>query len=193
MDFVIIIAIGVLMMLYFIRHGQTEQNVNHILTGRLDIPLNKEGEKQVEKEGENSKNLNIDIIFCSPLYRARQTCEAINKYHNAKVIICDEIIERTYGKYEGKKFSSIDREKSWNYFEDMDRKGIETPRMLFGRVYAFLDRIKEEYKDKDVLIVAHNGIGRAIYCYFNGLPNDGNLLSINMPNAKIIKYEFKDA
>ena len=179
-------------MLYFIRHGQTEENVKNILTGRRDIPLNETGVKQVEDEGVNCKDLNIDIIFCSPLYRARQTCDAINKYHNAEVVVTDEVIERTYGKYEGKLASSIDREKSWNYFEDYNKKGIETPRMLFGRIYAFLDKIKEEYKDKDVLIVAHNGVGRAIYCYFNGIPEGGNLLSFNMPNAKVISYKFED-
>lgn len=178
-------------MLYFIRHGQTEENVNHILTGRRDIPLNEVGMKQVEEEGENCKDLNIDIIFCSPLLRARQTCEAINKYHGAEVIVTDEVIERTYGKYEGKPSSCINREKCWNYFEDIDKGKMETPRMLFGRVYAFLDKIKEEYKDKDILIVAHNGIGRAIYCYFNGLPSDGNLLSFEMPNAKVISYKFE--
>jgi len=178
--------------LYFIRHGQTEENVKNILTGRRDIPLNKEGEKQIELEAENCKDVNIDIIFCSPLIRARQTCEAINKYHNSKVVFTDEVIERSYGKYEGKLASSIDREKSWNYFEDMDKGGMETPRMLFGRIYAFLDKIKEEYKDKDVLIVAHNGVGRAIYCYFNGLPSDGNLLSFSMPNAKVVSYKFED-
>lgn len=179
-------------MLYFIRHGQTDENVKRILTGRRDIPLNDIGLKQVEEEGNNCKDLNIDIIVCSPLYRARQTCDAINKYHNVKVVVTDEVIERTYGKYEGKLSSSINREKCWNYFADMNKGGIETPRVLFGRIYAFLDKIKEEYKDKDILIVAHNGVGRAIYCYFNGLPEDGNLLSFNMPNAKVISYKFED-
>jgi len=179
-------------MLYFVRHGQTADNVNHILTGRMDIPLNDEGIKQVEQAGIESKDLHFDIIFCSPLNRARQTCEAINKYHNTPVIISEELIERTYGKYEGKPSSSIDREKCWNYFLDMDKKGMEPPKSIFGRVYAFLDKIKEEYKDKNVLIVAHNGIGRAIYCYFNGIPSDGNLLSFEMPNAKIIAYKFED-
>lgn len=179
-------------MLYFIRHGQTEENVKHILTGRRDIPLNDTGLKQVEEEGERCKDLKIDLIFCSPLFRARQTCDAINKYHNAEVIVTEEVIERTYGKFEGKLSSSIDREKSWNYFEDITKGGMETPRMLFGRVYEFLDKIKEEYKDKNILIVAHNGIGRAIYCYFNGIPEGGNLLSFEMPNAKVIEYKFED-
>lgn len=179
-------------MLYFIRHGQTEENVNHILTGRRDIPLNQVGMKQVVEEANRCKDLKIDIIYCSPLIRARQTCDAINKYHNSKIIVTDEVIERTYGRYEGKVSSSIDREKCWNYFEDISKGGMETPRELFGRVYAFLDKIKKEHKGENVLIVAHNGVGRAIYCYFNGLPSDGNLLSFQMPNAKVIEYKFED-
>ena len=69
---------------------------------------------------------------------------------------------------------------------------METPRELFGRIYAFLDKIKKEYKGKNILIVAHNGVGRAIYCYFNGIPDSGDLLSFDMPNAKIISYNFED-
>lgn len=179
-------------MLYFVRHGQTNDNINHILTGRLNTPLNETGLKQVEQAGMDAKDLNIDIIFCSPLDRAKKTCEAINKHHNAKVVVTEDLIERTYGKFEGKSSSSIDREKSWNYFEDMYINIMETPRELFGRVYAFLDKVKEEYLDKDVLIVAHNGIGRAIYCYFNGIPRDGNLLSFEMPNAKVVTYKFEE-
>ncbi len=177
-------------MLYFIRHGQTQQNVEHILTGRQDIPLNETGIKQVEEEAIRVKDYHFDLIFCSPLKRAIQTCEAINKYHNAPIIVTDELIERTYGKYENKRFNSIDREKCWNYFLDINKGGIETPKEIFGRVYAFLDKIKEEYKNKKILIVAHNGIGRAIYCYFNGIPEDGNLLSFDMPNAKVIEYKW---
>jgi broad specificity phosphatase PhoE len=180
-------------MLYFIRHGETAHNVNHILTGRMDIPLNENGQKQVDEEAERCKDMHFDVIFCSPLDRAVKTCSAINKYHNSPVIVTEEVIERTYGKYEGKSTTCIDREKCWNYFADMDKKGIETPRVLFGRIYEFLDKIREEYKDKDVLIVAHNGVGRAIYCYFNGIPEGGNLLSFEMPNARVIAYKFEDA
>ena len=179
-------------MLYFVRHGQTNDNVNHVLTGRLNTALNEIGVKQAIEAGEQSKDLNIDMAFCSPLDRAKRTCQEIVKHHNIEMTVTEELIERSYGIYEGKVETVVDREKSWNYFEDAYINVMETPRELFGRVYAFLDRIKEKYKDKDVLIVAHNGIGRAIYCYFNGIPSDGNLLSFSMPNAKIITYKFED-
>lgn len=179
-------------MLYFVRHGETDDNVNHILTGRQNTPLNENGLKQVEQSGIEAKDLKIGVIFCSPLDRARKTCEAINKYHYKDVIYTEELIERSYGLYENRPSSSIDREACWNYFEDYKKDVMETPRELFGRVYAFLDKIKKEYKNKNILIVAHNGIGRAIYCYFNGIPADGNLLSFEMPNAKVITYNFED-
>lgn len=178
-------------MLYFIRHGQTDDNINHILTGRQNIELNEKGITQAKQEAINCKNLNIDIIFCSPLKRAIDTCNFINEYHNAPVIISEEIIERSYGEYENMNASNIDRERCWNYYIEDDMGNVETPKMVLDRVYAFLNKIKENYIDKDVLIVAHNGIGRAIHCYFNGIPSDGGLLDLGVPNAKILKYDWR--
>ena len=57
--------------------------------------------------------------------------------------------------------------------------------------YNFLDRIKDEYEDKRILIVAHGGISIPVYCYFNGIPNDDNLLKLVLENCEIAKYEYK--
>ena len=78
-------------MLYFTRHGQTNHNANKLLAGHYDIPLNEEGLKQAKQAGINAKDIEIDLIYCSPLIRAKQTCNEINKYHNAEVIIKEEL------------------------------------------------------------------------------------------------------
>lgn len=177
-------------MLYFIRHGQTDYNLNKKLAGRVNIALNEFGKLQAKEIAITIKDINIDIIFCSPLIRAQQTCSIINENRNVEVILKEELVERDFGKYEGKNYSKIDGEKCWNYFDNTYDKKIETLKDVFGRVYNFLDNIKNRYKDKNVLIVAHNDIGRAIHCYFNGLPIDGNVKEINFSNAKIYKYEW---
>lgn len=179
-------------MLYFVRHGQTNHNLNKLLAGHCDIELNETGIQQAYEAKEQSSNLNIDLIYCSPLTRARQTCTIINECHNAKVIFKDVLIERNFGKYESKDYSKIDGEKCWNYFDTTYDKKIESLKEVFGRVYKFLDEIKEEYKYKNILIVAHNDIGRAIYCYFNGLPSDGNVRNINFKNSEIVSYDYKN-
>lgn len=178
-------------MLYFTRHGKTNHNANKLLSGHYDIPLNEEGLYQAKQAGMNAKDIKIDLIYCSPLIRAKQTCNEINKYHNAEVIIKEELIERDFGKYESKEYSLIDGEKCWNYYDDTYDKEIEPLKRVFERVYEFLDKIKEESKYKNILIVAHNDIGRAIYCYFNGIPRDGNLRNLTMGNGEFIKFEKK--
>ena len=177
-------------MLYFIRHGQTDYNLNKKLAGRVNIPLNEKGQLQAKEIASSIKDTNIDIIFCSPLIRAKQTCSIVNESKNIEVIIEDKLVERDFGKYEGKNYSKIDGEKCWNYFDNTYDKKIESLKDVFGRVYNFLDMIKREHKDKSVLIVAHNDIGRAIHCYFYGLPIDGNVKNINFSNGKIYKYEW---
>ena len=37
--------------------------------------------------------------------------------------------------------------------------------------------------------MSHNDVGRAIHCYFNGIPSDGNVRELSLPNAKIIKFD----
>ncbi len=38
---------------------------------------------------------------------------------------------------------------------------------------SLLDEIKEKYKNKNILLVTHGGVARAIHFYFNELPKDG--------------------
>ena len=179
-------------MLYFIRHGKTDYNLNNLLAGRCDIGLNEEGFYQAKEAKLDSKKIELYLIFCSPLLRAKQTCLIINEEHNAPVIIKDELIERDFKLYEGKQYSCINGDEAWNYYLDAYEGELETIKEVFERVYKFLDEIKDKYKEKNILIVAHNDIGRAIHCYFNGIPEDGNLRNLSMPNAKIIKYNFKE-
>jgi len=176
-------------MLYFIRHGQTDHNLNKMLAGRCDIELNETGLEQAKESAIKAKDLKIDVIYCSPLTRAKQTCLEINKYHNVEVIFKEELLERDFGKYESCSYSSIDGDKCWNYYDNTYNNEIETLENVFNRVNSFLETIIEEYENNNVLIVAHNDIARAIYCYFNGVPSNGDVRNINASNAKIIEYK----
>ena len=41
------------------------------------------------------------------------------------------------------------------------------------------------------MIVTHNGVARAIYAYFNGIPEDGNMLEVGgQKNCEIKEYEL---
>ena len=72
-------------MIYFVRHGETDYNLEGIVQGQLDIPLNKKGIHQANEIKNKLKDLDIDIIFSSPLLRAKQTAEIINENLNVKI------------------------------------------------------------------------------------------------------------
>ena len=83
------------------RHGQTEWNALGKLQGRQDIKLNEVGKEQALTTGEKIKNEKIDIIITSPLKRARETAEIINKQFNVEIVEDDRLMERCYGDFEG--------------------------------------------------------------------------------------------
>lgn len=175
------------MKLYIVRHGQTDGNVNKIMDGVRDIDLNESGIEQAKTTRDALKNINFDLVICSPLSRTKHTMEIININHT-EVIFDDRIKERDCGEFTGKGFDSLDRNLYWNYFDKTSYEKSESMEHLFNRVYLFLDEIKEKYKDKTILLVTHEGITKVINCYFNGTPEDGNLQTLGLKNCEVKEY-----
>lgn len=70
---------GQTIMIYLVRHGQTNWNLLKKFNGCTDTELNQTGIEQAKSQAENLMNVSFDVCFCSPLKRARQTCEIIFK------------------------------------------------------------------------------------------------------------------
>ena len=122
------------------------------------------------------ENLDIDLIICSPLLRAKHTCDIINA-NNVPVVYDKRLEERDCGIYEGRELGEFYYTDFWNYNSKLEVEGLESIQDLFKRVKLFLDEIKEKYKNKNILLVAHGGISKGVYYYFNDiqkLVNDFN-------------------
>ena len=104
------------MKVFITRHGQTEWNSLGRLQGRKDIELNEVGKEQALITGEKIKDEKIDIIITSPLKRARETAEIINKQLNVEIIEDDRLIERDYGELEGINKFKLKEELIWEEF-----------------------------------------------------------------------------
>ena len=63
------------MMLYIVRHGETDWNRMKKVQGRTDIPLNDYGRHLAEETAEGMKEIRLDLAYTSPLRRARETAE----------------------------------------------------------------------------------------------------------------------
>lgn len=177
-------------MIYFVRHGQTDDNANgSLLSGWSATPLNEKGFAQAREVAKNLKDIKFDVCFCSPLVRTKQTLDEIIKYHkNLNVIYDDRLKERDYGEITGQP-ASICKFRRWNANDEIPYK-METIPEMFDRIASFYDDLKRNYEGKNILIVAHSGVGRMTYFYFNGKPQDNDYSNFEINNAKVMEIEL---
>ena len=179
------------MSLLITRHGQTDWNLRRKVQGKSNIGLNEVGIEQAEKLAKKLANEPIDLIICSPLLRARQTAEIINKNRNIPIIYDNRISEIDYGEFEGMELADFNLSAFWNYYNNNKYLRAENIKEFFKRVYDFIDKQKKKKKEKNILLVAHGGISIAVNCYFNGVPADGVVLKMGLHNCEYTKYEFQ--
>ena len=96
----------------FIRHGQTDSNLEGIWQGHIDNPLNETG----IKEASLLKGLfkNYDLYISSPYKRANQTLSLITENN---IEISDELTEMNLGQWEGLTTSEILNKYQENFVE----------------------------------------------------------------------------
>ena len=181
-------------MVYITRHGQTDWNVQKKVMGRCDEPLNETGLAQANETRNNLLNIDIDLIICSPLLRAKQTAEVINENRNIPIIYDDRIVERDFGEFEGKETKDFDFHGYWNYYKNAQYESAENIQIFFKRIYNFLDEITNKYNNKNVLIVAHGGVSIPVACYFKNYIPDGSLVDAGLVlgNCQIASYSVSN-
>jgi len=141
------------MKLYLIRHGETVDNVAGLYAGRLDSALTNFGVDQTKRLGQYfaENNVIFSHVFASPLSRASRTAEAIRNAQisgdvakvaaNIEIVRVGDLVERDYGPYEGKPFSSRSQwsKKTADGGEE-STGGVESAVALAKRCDNFLDQ-----------------------------------------------------
>ena len=179
------------MKLYYVRHGQTDWNVESKMQGGAsEKELNEIGIKQAEEARELLKNKKYDIVISSPMNRAIKTAEIINSGKNIEIITDERIRERMLGELEGHQVTPEREKEIWDYNKNVDIKGGENLHQFEKRILDFVNEIKEKYSNKTVLVVAHGGVAKVLKSYLYGMPKDNNLSSIPMKNCEIIETEI---
>ena len=180
------------MVFYVVRHGETDWNTISIVQGSTDIQLNAKGLEQAASAREAMKEIPIEVIYSSPLARARVTADVINEYHQVPIFIDPRLTERCFGIYEGKHYSEYPAELFWDYEQNLRFEGAETVKEVFKRVYACLDEIREKHPGRCVMLAVHGGMARAVYSYFGQMPAGAEKLTVICPNAVPVRFEIPD-
>lgn len=179
------------MKLYVVRHGETIENSNNCLVGRINSPLTEKGVEQAEQVKDYFNNKNIDLIISSPLDRCKITSEIIS-HNNIPIIYDDRLLGRDHGEFTGVSKDLVPFDEYWNIKKNLQYQTAESVKSLYDRVAILIENIKKEYQNKNVMIVTHSGILRVIYYYFNGIPDDGVLSAIEIKNCQIFEYEVEN-
>jgi 2,3-bisphosphoglycerate-dependent phosphoglycerate mutase len=165
--------------IYLFRHGQTYFNRDKRFTGWLDSKLTPEGIRQAKKIAEKLKNKRIDAAFQTRLSRSKDTLKIVLKYHpECKIIITnDKMIERSYGKLQGKYHKAIiakygkEMFDKWHRAYDFPPPGGESVKAVEKRVLSFIKELLAfmQREKVNVAISAHGNSMRPFRRYFEKL------------------------
>lgn len=170
--------------LYVIRHGETDFNVEQRLQGQYETPLNARGRVQARQCGDRLRGLFAREgqpaaeygYVSSPLKRARETMELLRAslgLEPAHFDLDDRLKEISYGAWEGLTLPEIQardphvltrrEENKW----DFAPPGGESYRAVAKRVASWYATVR-----RDTVVAAHGGVARALMANFCILPEE---------------------
>ncbi len=189
--------------LFFIRHGETPSNAQHIRQGiLLDDYLDTQGVLQVERLIPLIKQLHLDVLYTSYLHRAEESAAIINQHLGKQIPIIHDsrLHERDFGQLAGKSVEEWDkllpdsREKERLQIYDYRPYGGESVEDVRQRVVnAVLDIIANN-PDKNVGVICHNGPLRLLLFHFPEMPRiyRGKNTTKDIANTDIYEWDITD-
>jgi probable phosphoglycerate mutase len=151
---------------FLIRHGETEWSLNGRHTGLTDIALTEHGREVARRWRPYASGKKFALVLCSPLQRARQTCELAGL--GAQAQLEEGLLEWNYGDFEGLTPLQIRAlQPGWLIFRD-GCPGGESPGAIGERVDRVIERIRAAAGD--VVAFAHGHVLRVLGARWLGLP-----------------------
>jgi len=152
------------LLLYLIRHGETEQNAEGILQGKSGGNLNSKGVEQARLTGLALRNKGITAIHSSNLDRAIDTALIISDMIGAVLIPESQLRERNLGNLELKSWNDYlqAQQASGQSHEEFKPEGGESLVEMRMRLKPFLEEITGPYQRSNLLIVGHNALNSVL-------------------------------
>ena len=97
------------MLVYLIRHGETQWNVEDRVQGNSDSPLSPRGQAQVQRLADRMRAEGVTRLYTSDLPRAYATAAAIAEPSRLPVVVHRDLREIHLGEWEGRTPEEINR------------------------------------------------------------------------------------
>jgi broad specificity phosphatase PhoE len=134
------------------------------MQGRIDLPLNVRGIEQAERLAARlAEEEQIDVLYTSPLIRARATAEIIAQRFELHPIPDLRLVERSIGKLEGLTLDDFEQNypdlyRLWRHSKDnFNLPDEETREECLERIQSFLAMLRSRYMGARVALVTHGG------------------------------------
>lgn len=150
----------------FVRHGETTANHEQRWYGALDAPLTERGKLQVQMTGERFRRQQqrapADVLYVSPLPRARSTAAAIATAIGLTPIVEDGLREFSIGDWEGRTFRDLaENEHLWEHWAQdptFAPPNGESPVSFGRRAAQAVSALAQRHPDQRIVLVTHGGI-----------------------------------
>ena len=153
------------MKLYFVRHGESEANTQHVISNREStFSLTPLGKQQAVTLAERLHGVPISAIFCSPVLRARETADILSASLRVPYQVMEALRECDCGILEERS-----DEASWRlhrqYFEDwvLHKNYVSKPEGgenfvdIRNRFLPFIESLKNS-RNEHILLIGHGGL-----------------------------------
>jgi probable phosphoglycerate mutase len=162
--------------LIFIRHGETQWNIEGRVMGQLDSPLSRRGEKQALAIARRLSRIQIAALYSSDLGRALQTANAIANKFNIAVRLDKSLRERNMGVFQGltreekkAQYAQVWKESKAIGADFIIPGGGESRNQRLARSIEVMNRLADNHPNETIVVVSHDGILRGFLGHILGL------------------------
>lgn len=157
--------------LYLVRHGQVQGYDAFPIYGHTDVDLTEVGIMQMERLSERLQYADIHCIYSSDLKRSVLGARIVARHHDVPLCSMPELRECYFGAWEGLTLKEIQE----RYPEELSKREMdvlnfappmngESINCLAERVLACFKTIMACSEEKNILILGHGVVNRAILC-----------------------------
>ncbi len=177
---------GPLPLVYLARHGETAWSRSGQHTGLTDLPLTEQGEENARRLTLPLSKLTFDIVYVSPLARARRTCELAGLGVAAEVDA--DLVEWNYGDYEGRRTSEIHATRPDLLLFRDGCPGGESPQQVGERADRVVVRLRAAAGN--VIVFSSGHFLRVLAARWLGWePSAGQFLLLSTGSLSVLGYE----
>jgi probable phosphoglycerate mutase len=151
---------------YFLRHGQTNWNVEGRFQGHTDIALNELGLSQAQDAARALANCPVDVVVASPLIRALKTAAIVAEHLGKPLFVDSDLRERHFGGLEGLVVHEIKSQFGLQPHERLTRhlpSDAEQWQETGERTVRVMGKWLAGYRESSLLFVAHSGLFDALH------------------------------